>query len=45
MSKQFYVYEWYNIETKEIFYVGKGTRNRINHKKRRNKLFKEYIKK
>lgn len=43
MKKQFYVYEWFNIDTNEIFYVGKGTKNRINHKKSRNRLFKEYI--
>lgn len=24
----FYVYEWYIVETGEIFYVGKGCKNR-----------------
>lgn len=43
MIEQFYVYEWYNTDTREIFYVGKGTRNRINHIKNRNKIFKRYI--
>lgn len=38
----FFVYEWYNIDTGEIFYVGKGTRNR--HKVRKhNKFFNDYI--
>lgn len=26
--KKFYVYEWYNIDTNEVFYVGKGCGNR-----------------
>lgn len=38
----FYVYEWYNKNTGEIFYVGKGTRNRVNHINKRNVLFKMY---
>ena len=40
----FYVYKWYNVETGEIFYVGKGCRNRKNVTYKRNILFKEYIK-
>lgn len=40
----FYVYEWYNEFTNEIFYVGKGIRQRYKETSRRNKLFKEYIK-
>lgn len=39
----FYVYEWFNIKTKEIFYVGKGTKNRYKQTKKRNKLFLDYI--
>ena len=41
----FYVYEWFNINTNEIFYIGKGCKNRYKEKgKKRNALFKEYIK-
>lgn len=39
----FYVYKWYIVETKEIIYIGKGTKNRYKDKKR-NKLFNEMIK-
>lgn len=39
----FYVYEWYVKETEEIFYVGKGCRNRYKQTKSRNKLFKLYF--
>lgn len=38
----FYVYEWYNIDTKEIFYVGKGCKNRYTQISKRNHLFKQY---
>ena len=38
----FYVYEWYNVNTNEIFYVGKGTNNRYKQVSKRNALFKEY---
>lgn len=38
----YYVYEWYVIETNEIFYVGKGTRNRYKVKKH-NKFFNDFI--
>jgi hypothetical protein len=41
----FYVYEWYNIETNEVFYVGKGINNRYKHLRKRNKLFLDYINK
>lgn len=40
----FYVYEWYNIDTNEIFYVGKGCRERYKQITKRNKLFQEYYK-
>ena len=38
----FYVYEWYVVESGDIFYVGKGTKNRYKCKKR-NHLFNEMI--
>lgn len=38
----FYVYEWFNKKTNEIFYVGKGTRNRYKVKNRNSK-FNKYI--
>lgn len=38
----FYVYEWYNTNTNEIFYVGKGCGNRYKNHSKRNKLFIEY---
>lgn len=38
----FYVYEWYNVNTQEIFYVGKGTGNRFKQVSQRNALFKQY---
>ena len=40
----FYVYAWYIEETKEIIYIGKGTKNRYKCQKR-NKIFNEIIKK
>lgn len=39
----FYVYEWYNTETEEIFYVGKGHKNRYKVRKH-NAFFNDYIK-
>lgn len=30
----FYIYEWYVVETGEVIYVGKGTRNRYKNKKK-----------
>lgn len=38
----FYVYEWFNMETGEVFYVGKGCRKRKGQISHRNKRFKEY---
>lgn len=38
----FYVYEWYIIETGEVIYVGKGTKNRYRVRKH-NKFFNEMI--
>lgn len=39
----FYVYEWFNTETNEIFYVGKGTKRRYKVRKH-NRLFNEFLK-
>ena len=41
-EKYFYIYEWYNIDTNEVFYVGKGCRGRSNQVSKRNEAFKEY---
>ena len=43
--KIYYVYEWYNIDTGEIFYVGKGRDHRCKDKAPadRNKPFIKYI--
>lgn len=38
----YYVYEWYVAETNEIFYVGKGTRNRYKVRKH-NKFFNDFV--
>ena len=43
MNNDFYVYEWFNTETNEVFYVGKGRGKRYLDKKHRNKLFLDYI--
>lgn len=42
---QYYVYEWYNKKTNEVFYVGKGCRNRYKQISKRNKLFINYYNK
>lgn len=39
---QYYVYEWFNKNTNEVFYVGKGSKNRYKQINKRNKLFKNY---
>lgn len=38
----FYIYEWYNAITREVFYVGKGTKKRYLQVSRRNQYFKDY---
>ena len=38
----FYVYEWYNIDTNEIFYVGKGCKRRYKIVAGRNEDFLHY---
>lgn len=45
MENKFYVYKWFNVETNEIFYIGKGSKNRYKQVTQRNKLFKEYLNK
>ena len=40
--RRFYVYEWYIVETGEVFYVGKGTGKRYKEYKRRNKMFLDF---
>jgi len=43
--KQFYVYEWFKIETNEVFYVGKGTGMRRFSMNKRNKYFLRIVNK
>lgn len=38
-ERKFYVYEWYIINTGEVFYVGKGTGNRYKSLNSRNYFF------
>lgn len=38
-----YVYEWYNVDTNEVFYVGKGINNRMHSMKNRNQYFLRYV--
>lgn len=45
MKKDFYVYEWYNVNTNEIFYVGKGRKDRYKNILQRNNYFKNYYNK
>lgn len=45
MDNNFYIYEWYNIDTNEVFYVGKGINNRYKNTKQRNKFFINYFNK
>ena len=45
MKNDFYVYEWFNIDTNEVFYVGKGRKNRYKNVLQRNKYFKNYYNK
>lgn len=41
-EKYFYVYKWYDIDTNEIFYIGKGCGNRYKDISKRNKDFLDY---
>ena len=43
MENKFYVYEWYNTDTKEVFYVGKGCGKRYTETAHRNQKFLDYI--
>jgi len=43
--KDFYVYEWFNTDTDEVFYVGKGRKNRYKNTIQRNNYFKNYYNK
>lgn len=42
-GNRFYVYEWFIIDTNQVFYVGKGTRDRYLNKSNRNTHFKRII--
>lgn len=42
MRNKYYVYEWYNVETNEVFYVGKGNGDRYKNLSRRSIRFREY---
>ena len=44
-DNRFYVYEWYNIDTGEVFYVGKGCSSRYKTVTGRNRYFTNYHKK
>lgn len=39
-NKIFYVYEWFKVETGEVFYVGKGSNDRYRVTRNRNEHFK-----
>lgn len=41
-DNKFYVYKWFNIDTSEVFYIGKGCRGRSNQIFSRNQIFKDY---
>lgn len=41
----FYIYEWFNVDTCEVFYVGKGRKNRYKNITQRNQYFKNYYNK
>lgn len=45
MDNRFYVYEWYNKDNGEVFYVGKGTANRYRSISGRNEYFLNYYNK
>lgn len=44
-NKIYYVYEWFNVDTGEVFYVGKGKNSRYKDVRKRNKYFKNYYNK
>lgn len=45
MKNDFYVYEWFNVDTDEVFYVGKGRNGRYKNTSQRNSYFKNYYNK
>lgn len=47
INKNFYIYEWFNVNTNEVFYVGKGSgqRYKVKNKSSRNIYFINYINK
>jgi len=45
LKQDFYVYEWFNIDTNEVFYVGKGRNSRYKNITKRNNYFKNYYNK
>lgn len=45
MKKEYYIYEWFNIDTNVVFYVGKGKGIRKDIISGRNKYFTNYYKK
>lgn len=40
---KYYVYEWFNIDNGEVFYVGKGSGKRYQKNKKRNDVFEAYV--
>jgi hypothetical protein len=44
-ENQYYVYEWYFIDTGKPFYVGKGKGRRFKETRDRSEVFRNYIKK
>lgn len=45
MDNIYYVYEWFNVDTGEVFYVGKGKGSRYKNKTKRNQYFINYVNK
>lgn len=41
-EKRYYVYRWYDLDTNETFYIGKGTNGRLNVVAGRSKAFTKY---
>lgn len=39
---EYYVYEWFDVDTNEVFYVGKGKKDRFKSQGTRNKAFRKY---
>lgn len=40
---EYYIYEWYIVDTNFVFYVGKGKGNRYKNTKHRNKIFSNIV--